>query len=97
MFKLFKPSNVIIPTSPKRIRISYNDEKCYKCNSKSDLTTLSNDDSISYCKNCNINIVLYRYMYIDDYHAIVKRKVDSLGTITKDTLENFTYTKSKII
>ena len=97
MFKLFKPSNIVIPTSPKKIRISYNDEKCYKCDSKDNLTTLSGDDSISYCKKCNINIVLYTYMHINDYHALVKRKLDGLGTITKDTLENFTYAKSKAI
>lgn len=54
-----------------RIRVSYNFEKCYKCNKNDNLNPITNDNngSIVYCKNCNIQFVLYEYINEDEYIA----------------------------
>jgi hypothetical protein len=56
-----------------RVKISYNNEKCYKCDSNQNLSPITNDsNTVAYCKNCNIKIVLYEY--IDE--EIYKNKAD---------------------
>jgi hypothetical protein len=67
MFNLKKKPTTV------RVKISYNNEKCYKCDSNQNLSPITNDsNAVAYCKNCNIKIVLYEY--IDE--EIYKNKAD---------------------
>lgn len=60
-------------TEQKKIRVSYNNEMCYKCNKSDNLRAITNDGgSVSYCKNCNINVVLFEYIDEKDYDEIVE-------------------------
>ena len=58
-----------------RIRVSYNFERCYKCNKNDNFNTVTNDNngSIVYCKYCNIQFVLFEYINEDEY----KTKMDN--------------------
>ena len=87
MFKLFKPNNVIIPVKPCKIVVSYNNEKCYKCNSDDKLEYFPNDFSLAYCQRCSIDILLFNYMTEDDYKILITKKKSLY--IKKDSMSNF--------
>ena len=58
---------------PQLIKVSYNNEKCYKCNESKNLTAITNDcGSLSYCKICNIYVILFEYIEEKDYNDIVE-------------------------
>jgi late competence protein required for DNA uptake (superfamily II DNA/RNA helicase) len=73
MFKAVK-SNSVVPVESK-IRVSYNNEKCYKCN-KNNLIPITNEDSsVSYCKNCNIKVLTHEFINEDVYNKKIEENV----------------------
>jgi hypothetical protein len=74
MFKAVK-SNSIVPVESK-IRVSYNNEKCYKCNKNNNLVPVTNQESsVSYCKNCNIQVLTHEYIDEDVYNKKIEENV----------------------
>ena len=74
MFKAVK-SNSVVPVESK-IRVSYNNEKCYKCNKNNNLVPVTNQESfVSYCKNCNIKVLTHEYINEDDYNKKIEEIV----------------------
>jgi hypothetical protein len=78
MFKALKSQNVVIPTT-NNIRVSYNNEKCYKCNRKDNLIPVVNDGSVSYCKTCNIQVLLFEFIEENEY----KKKTGQNVTLSR--------------
>jgi hypothetical protein len=75
---IFAPSARIVPvTEPNLIRVSYNNEKCYKCNKNTDLTPITNDgEPVSFCKNCKTNVLLYEYIPKEQYLKNIKNALN---------------------
>ena len=87
MFKSLRPSNVVVPITSKFVKVSYNNEKCYKCDSKDNLSVnIENGGSTAYCNNCEMDIVLFKYISEKEYRSIIK---ESRPMIKKDTMNNF--------
>ena len=56
----------------KKIKISYNEEKCYKCNENNFMAISNDGGSLSYCKNCNIYVILFEYIDEKDYNDLIE-------------------------
>jgi len=68
MFKALKKASSAPVENNTRVKVSYNNEKCYKCDSNQNLIPITNDsNAVAYCKNCNIQVVLYEYMNEEMY------------------------------
>lgn len=75
---------VVVPDK-KQIRVSFNEERCYKCNTYTNLQPLTQyGERLSFCTNCFTTVKLFEYITEEDY-------VNNIHTIKplKDTLENF--------
>ena len=63
MFKALKKSSSAPVENNTRVKVSYNNERCYKCDSNQNLIPITNDsNAVAYCKICNIQVVLYEYI-----------------------------------
>jgi len=63
MFKALKKASSTQVGNTTRVKVSYNNERCYKCDSNQNLVPITNDsNAVAYCKTCNIQIVLYEYI-----------------------------------
>lgn len=58
-------------TNENKIRISYNNENCYKCNQKDKLKPINNTGSLSYCETCSIKVLLFEYITLEEYNELV--------------------------
>jgi hypothetical protein len=83
---MFKPtSSKVVPTDSKRIKVIYNEGKCYNCNGNNLLSLTDDGGSVSQCLDCSINVVLFKYISVEEY-----KKMFSLDKHTKkDTFTNF--------
>jgi hypothetical protein len=79
MFKALKKASSTPVENTIRVKISYNNERCYKCDSNQNLIPITNDsNAVAYCKNCNIQIVLYEY--IDEEMYKLKTEENIMGS-----------------
>jgi hypothetical protein len=75
MLKAIKPLRNLNDTnslhnlqSTKKIKITYNDGKCYICNKDNNLSAITNDGgSLSYCNTCNKQILIFEYVDENNY------------------------------
>ena len=64
-------SNVVTKT----IKITYNDGKCIVCNEDKDIIPITNDGgSLSYCKKCNKQVIIFEYIDQNKYDEKIKNK-----------------------
>ena len=62
---------------------NYNDGKCIVCNEDKDLIPITNDGgSLSYCKKCNKQVIIFEYIDQNKYDEKIKNKQ---AVITKTT------------
>jgi len=95
MLKAVK-SNKVVPTiETTKIRLSYNGEKCYKCNKNDRLLPVTNDGgSISYCGNCGIQVILWEYIPEDVYknkidENLISSRMYNPSAIKRESFNNF--------
>lgn len=96
MLRPFK-SNVIFPLfptikpiPPKNIKITYNNEKCYKCDKRNTFPVTNDGGSASQCVNCGTKLVLFSYIDEDTYKKIIKEKFNEIeNNINKDSFNSF--------
>jgi hypothetical protein len=84
---MFFSNNKIVPIVEKNvIRISYNDEKCFYCNSN-DMIINGVKNNLSYCKRCDKYLLLFECISKDKYKNIIGDRL--LDDIKKTNFEGF--------
>ena len=85
MFKnIFAGSTKIIPINePNMVRVSYNNERCYKCNKNDCLIPIKDNASsnVSFCKNCKISILLFEYITEEKYLKNIKTSLSGIQVV----------------
>ena len=82
-------SNKIVPITEKTIvKISYNDEKCFYCNSYDMIINNGVKNNLSYCKRCNKHVLLAEYITKDKYKKIIDDRI-SCDNIKKTNFDKF--------
>lgn len=71
MFKSVRNNSVVPSVSGKQIKIIYNDGKCYKCNQNNLLPVTNEEGSVSFCKNCNIKVLVFEHISEEEYNKRV--------------------------
>jgi len=71
MLKAVKPK--IENSNEAKIRISYNNENCIKCNQKDKLKPINNTGSLSFCETCSIKVLLFEYITQEEYNELVSQ------------------------
>ena len=96
MLKAIKKNAVTIDSNSK-IRVSYNDEKCYKCNKNNNLVPITKDSSgsVSFCKNCNIQVLIFEYIDEEAYdnklqENLMLSRIFNPSALKRETFNNFT-------
>jgi hypothetical protein len=75
MFKALKKASTQVENNT-RVKVSYNNEKCYKCDSNQNLVPITNDsNAVAYCKTCNIQVVLYEYIDEEMYKVKTEENI----------------------
>ena len=88
---MFSNNNKIIPIIEKEnIKISYNDGKCFHCNSKDMI--VNDGKPLSFCKRCHKYILLSEYISFNKYKKIMQ----DLNDIKKTNIDNFLKSSSVI-
>ena len=78
MFKALKKASSVPVENTTRVKVSYNNERCYKCDSNQNLIPITNDsNAVAYCKTCNIQIVLYEYIDEEMYKVKTEENIMS--------------------
>jgi len=88
---MFFSNNKIVPIVEKNvIRISYNDEKCFYCNSN-DMIINGARNNLSYCKRCDKYLLLFECISKDKYKNLIRDKlfIDDDGEVKKTNFEGF--------
>lgn len=76
MFKALKKTSSTSVENNTRIKVSYNNERCYKCDSNQNLVPITNDsNAVAYCKTCDIQIVLYEYIDEEIYKSKTEENI----------------------
>ena len=76
----------------KIIKISYNNEKCFSCNSNDMIMeeVLEQNVKNHFCKRCNKNVLLYEYISKEKYKQIIEENIKLKDdSITKTNFDNF--------
>lgn len=95
MFKAVKSQNAVVAPASTSIRVSYNNEKCYKCNRNDNLIPVVNDGgSVSYCKTCNIQVLLFEFVDENEYQKktgqnVTLSRLYNPTHIKRDSFRNF--------
>lgn len=78
MFKALKKTSSAPVENNTRVKVSYNNERCYKCDSNQNLIPITNDsNAVAYCKNCSIQVVLYEYIDEEMYKIKTEENIMS--------------------
>jgi len=76
MFKALKKASSSPVENNTRVKVSYNNERCYKCDSNQNLIPITNDsNAVAYCKTCDIQIVLYEYIDEEIYKSKTEENI----------------------
>lgn len=86
---MFFSNNKIVPiVEPNIIKISYNDEKCFYCNSN-DMIIDGAKNNLSYCKRCDKYLLLFEFISKDKYKKLIQDKLSSNDIIKKTNFDRF--------
>ena len=78
MFKALKKDSSSPVENNTRVKVSYNNERCYKCDSNQNLIPITNDsNAVAYCKTCSIQVVLYEYIDEEMYKIKTEENIMS--------------------
>jgi len=86
---MFFSNNKIVPiVEPNIIKISYNDGKCFYCNSN-DMIIYGAKNNLSYCKRCDKYLLLFELISKDKYKKLIQDKLSSDDVIKKTNFDRF--------
>ena len=81
-------NSVVVPITTKpQIKITFNEEKCYKCNSRNIFHITNDGGSLSRCVNCGEKLVLFIYIDQKEYVNIINKKFET--KIEKESFNTF--------
>lgn len=58
-----------------KVKVIYNDGKCYVCDSVKYLKPIMTDSSICFCEKCSIKVLLFEYVDISTYNELIELKL----------------------
>ena len=86
----FMNSSKVVPQNKNFIRVSFYNEKCYKCNQQN-FIKYANNEGLFHCKNCNIDVRLFKYIDEKEYLKMMKndKEIEESKIVKKDSFKNF--------
>lgn len=89
---MFSKTNKIVPVVQKgEIKISYNNEKCFYCNSIDMIRKEKEFVGLYYCERCCKYVLLFEYIKKSDYEIMIEHQMSSKNDvyIKKTNFEKF--------
>ena len=88
---LFLKNNKVVHSDTiSKVKIVYNNYKCYVCNTNDYLKPILLDKSICFCKKCNVKVILYEYIDLITYNELIELKLKTESNkIAKTSITDF--------
>jgi hypothetical protein len=72
----FMKNNVVKDTNEiNKVKVVYDEGKCYVCKSGKYLKPILTDGSICFCEKCSIKVILFEYIDILTYNELIELKL----------------------